>query len=337
MAMLTAATLSTSTFAFVILNKDVEVDMFNMDVESDGGLLISLDGKNFKSGVTKEELKNQIAINTGVSYDNLVCKPVTVKQTDGKISYDENNHLVMEKDALNEPVGNDVRQTHKLVDAGKSDYLTIDFYFKVVGNVDLTKNYKLSLSGESSLTGGKVKTVTPKTTLVSNDKSYGPDYDLKTLEVNPLDAMRMAFYHNTENGDEATRMDLTKTSANEIYLVENTLGLGSAAIEERSDEANLERYDIKHDKNKNAMYTYYNNLYPFHNFATAAKDGEAFDTDVLKETDLARFINLGDEYKTLKVSLTIWLEGWDADYFLEADNGLSTFNIFLKFLLKEVE
>ncbi len=333
----TIMSLVTTTYAFIILNKSVDVDLFNMEVESGGGLLISLDGKKFKSGVTLDELKEQIKKNTSVDYNELVCAPVSIKQTNGKIDYDNDNHLIMEKDHV---VGDDLYKSHEMVLANNNDYLTLDFYFEVVGNVDLTKNYKLTLSADSKLTGGKVKTVTPKNYLASYDKEtkdiieYGPDKEEKQIDVNPLDALRMAIYHNIDNDNKDTRMDITNDSSNEIYIIENSLGLGSSAIEARSDNS-LAEYDIKHDKNKNAMYTYYNSLFPFEKFQTAAEDGEAFDTRTLGEIDLAHFIRDKEDYLPLKISVTIWLEGWDADYFLESDNGLSEFGIYLKFELNE--
>ena len=341
----TAMSLITTTYAFVILNKSVEVDPFDINVESGGGLLISLDGKTFKSGITIDELKEQIKKNTGKEYNELICAPVSISQTNGLIDYDDEGHLKMEKDHItdNPANPNSLYKLHEMVEAEKSDYLTVDFYFKVVGNVDFSKNYKLTLSGSSKLDGGKVKTVTPKNNLSSYDKAtndvvvYGPTQENKTLDVNPYDALRMAIYHNIENENSDTKMDNNNLGTNEIYIIENSLGLGSSAIENRSNETDVDNYDIKHDKNKNAMYTYYNSLFPFENFTSAAEDGEAFDTIKLEEMDLARFVKISDnEYQTLRISVTIWLEGWDADYFLESDNGLSEFGIFLKFDLNEV-
>ena len=338
MFIFTVMSLITTTYAFIILNKSVDVDPFNMDVKSGGGLLISLDGKKYSSGITLDELKEQIKKNTNKEYNELICAPVSVKETAGKIDYDNDNHLIMEKDHV---YGIDLYKDHEMVIANACDYLTIDFYFEVIGNVDFTKNYKLTLSAESKLTGGKTKTVTPKNYLASYDKAtgniveYGPDKENKQVDVNPLDALRMAIYHNIDGDSKDTRIDLTNNSSNEIYIIENSLGLGSSAIEERSDESS-EKYDSKHDKNKNAMYTYYNSLFPFEKFSKAAEDGEAFNTRTLGELDLARFIKDGNDYLPLKISVTIWLEGWDADYFLESDNGLSEFEIYLKFELNEV-
>ena len=338
----TVISLVTTTYAFVILNRSVEVDPFNMEVESGGGLLISLDNKNFKSGITLAELKEQIKKNTEKEYNELICAPVSISQLNGKILYDEYGHLKMEKDhVIDNPLDPDsLYKKHQMVEAEKCDYLTIDFYFQAVGNVDLTKNYKLTLSADSYLTGGVKKTVTPKNKLSTYVKetgaiiNYGPTEENKNLEVNPLDSLRMALYHDVSGDNEASKMDNNFTGANEIYIIENSLGLGSSAIEEKSNE-NDNNYDVKHDKNKNAMYTYYNSLFPFENFEVAASDGEAFNTTTLGEMDLARFIKDDNGYKSIKITVTIWLEGWDADYFLESDNGLSTFNIFLKFDLNE--
>ena len=88
----------------------------------------------------------------------------------------------------------------------------------------------------------------------------------------------------------------------------------------------------------------YNNLYPFTKFTSAAQDGEAFNdnVDLSVDRDLAKFVRTYDDttneangFKVLKVTVSIWLEGWDADYFLNVENGQSKFAVRLKFELQE--
>ncbi len=361
MLAMTIVCLTSTTYAFVILNQSVDVEMFNLQIDMGDGLMISLDGNNYSNGITNVEFKEQVKTNTGVNdYENLNLAPVTIRQNGGKIQYDTNGHLVMEKDGLVPVANSDVFSTHEMKLAEIYDYVTIDFYFKIVGNYDKTKNYKLVLSNEDTFIKNSNSTNDGKTSVklenelttyeldstgAVNTVKYGPTETNKSIEVNPVDAMRMAFYHNVSGVNKPTStVDLPdgSTKEYEIVIIENTLGLGSAAVEGRGNSEN-ENYDVKWDKRYNAMYTYYNNLNPFSVYTSAAADGEAFDTTTISGpansgNNLAKFlyVTTEEEFASIKVSATFWLEGWDADYFMGIDNDYSKFDIRLRFDLKEV-
>lgn len=66
--LLTGVFLSTSTYAWFTTNRVVSVEMINVRVQTEGSLEISVDGVNFKAGVTEEEI---VGAHTG-NYPNSV-------------------------------------------------------------------------------------------------------------------------------------------------------------------------------------------------------------------------------------------------------------------------
>ena len=58
MIVFTGVMLSTSTYAWFTVNRLVQVDSLNVKIEAQGGIDISVDGTNWKSQVTGEEIQN---------------------------------------------------------------------------------------------------------------------------------------------------------------------------------------------------------------------------------------------------------------------------------------
>ena len=56
--LLTVVLLSTSTYAWFTTNRVVTIETIDVKVQTEGSLEISVDGINFKAGVTEEEIKN---------------------------------------------------------------------------------------------------------------------------------------------------------------------------------------------------------------------------------------------------------------------------------------
>ena len=74
----------TSTYAFIVVNKNVQVEDINFNIASQEGILISTDGINFSTGIGYDEIKKAIFDKTGVVYDNTSYYVVTLKQQNGK-------------------------------------------------------------------------------------------------------------------------------------------------------------------------------------------------------------------------------------------------------------
>lgn len=322
MIVMTVSTFISTTYAFVIMNQVVDVDDFDFNIDVQNGVLISLDNENFTAGITLDMIKDEILKRTGKKYNEITYEGVTIKQDqDGNIMYKDNS-LYMQKDHLTPDLNHQDYYLHEMVDADKDDYLTFDLYFKLVGDVSPDIKYKIKLSDITSVTGKGAKDVSLLTDLTDKDGVvHGPLQNSKTISVDPVDSMRFAI---TNVGDEL-----------KTRIYEPSLGLSSSAIEGRTSDI--------YDKNKNAMYTYYNNLNPFEKFTKAADDGKAFDTihiyedvkysdEVIGEFEYDNDLN---EFKVIKLNIAIWLEGWDADCFVGIPKDLMQFKIKFAFELVE--
>lgn len=392
----TVVCLTSTTYAFILMNDSTEVEAFDVHVDSGDGLLISLDGVNFYNALSKEQLRDEIRSrlnNQDFNLSDINLAPVTVKHLDkvsnqiAGIAYNnvnddvdgmpQSHNLILQKDEVvlnnNATFDSVFNSHHEYVTADSNkDYLTFDLYFKVDGNYSLYNEndsidgYRLELSSKSFVenvkykygeTGNIVNNI-PETVLENDLTSFLRDVNGDPIKVENSDVVRKYTFGPNQKTDVYDRTKIMVDAANAMRVAftyevnnetkimiiedENELSLGSAAVENDLDFLNDEdkyRSDYRHDKEYNAMYTYYNNLWK-PAFTQAATYGEAFNADNYVQTDVNRKIadftrhqtnSEDDNYNVIKMTVTIWLEGWDADYFLGIENGLSNFNIWLKF------
>ena len=84
------------------------------------------------------------------------------------------------------------------------------------------------------------------------------------------------------------------------------------------------------------MYNYYNSLHPHEPFTKAAEDGEAFDTiNAIANSKVGEFIYKNNEYSVIKLTLAIWLEGWDADFLAGTPIEATKFKVNLGFYIEK--
>ena len=395
----TAATFASTTYAFVVLEKEAHVDDIQFEIETHEGLLVSLDAdtyvtaegedadikdlaniadnklkaKNFYQDISKEMLEPHI---TGTVYQGvtmvageateITCKDELLADVKTGVTFDTLGNLKFQKDSLvaKEPTeSNPYRSDHKLVDADASDYIKLDLSFRLAHQGETNKTYKLvfttssitSAKGEDSLelmnslfTVGKnparEKDGTEAVGNAQNEWRAG-----ETLTVNPVDALRIAVVNRDTYISELTSGDVNKS----LTVLESKNGLGSAAIEGFEKEEHAGKGSV-YDKTLNAMYTYHNNVHPFEKFTKAAAPHIGFDT---VKVDFANFqvaetsesyvlgtFTPGDaadehtkaSYDDLHLSLYIYLEGWDADFFTGISHESSNFNVKLGFEIQEV-
>ncbi len=312
----------TTTYAWFARNREAWIDDFELEFDTSNGMLISIDGENFSSGITLDQVKAEIQKRTGKAYNEIVYEGVTPSlDNNGHLQYNEDGSIKMVKDHLT-PV-DEYYSTHSMVAAEKYDYLTFDIYFRMYGDFSSNGEYKLKLKEETALKGKGAKEVELYADVVDKDGViHGPNRESKTISVDPVNAMRLAFTKKVDGNNVTT-----------IY--EPGLGLGSAAIEGSTEAI--------HDKNKNAMYTYYNNLNQFEKFTSAATDGDSFKTTKIYENkkysdDVLAVFEYDNEkkiFKDVKLTFTIWLEGWDADCFVGIPKDIMKFAMCMSFELVE--
>lgn len=298
----TAVTFASTTFAFVFLQTQTEIDEFDVKLECEESLLISIDGVNFASTITEEEIKAHIA-GSIEEFDKRKYNPVTPQSTaENKIAFDADGNVLF-----------DIQSENGFVQASNTAYIKFDVWFKPISSQESKTNYALKLSDETYFKSESVE-VELMNRLVSGDTTYNAG---DTITIDTSNAMRLGA--------------IKEGAVNEmlIYELPNDKNLGSAAIEGKTDDL--------HDPSKNAMFTYYNSMFPEDPFLEAAPDSEAYQTIgfTSEENHLATFEpNAKGEYDAKKVTIYIWLEGWDADYFFGIPNLGKNISVKLVFKME---
>nr|MCR5232075.1 hypothetical protein [Acholeplasmatales bacterium] len=121
-----AVSLTASTFAYVIIGNSVEVQDFYFDIESQEGLLVSLDGTNYQQDITSNQIKEKIA-GSVTDFDKKSFIGVTPLQEIGKIKYDGENVMFGYDNA------SEANRVHDYENAVANDnYIKFDLWFKVL-------------------------------------------------------------------------------------------------------------------------------------------------------------------------------------------------------------
>lgn len=290
--------LISSTFAFIVINRTTGVEEFDFNVNTDHGILLSLDGENFKSDITSKELKEKIASSVE-NFDKTLFTGVTLEQdSSNKINYVNNNPTFV-KDYLNDS------KNHEMVSATKNtDYISFDLWVKVEDMSDSKPSHNLRLTNKTGFDADD-RTESLNNSLIAwdRDANEAVTYTSKdTVTFNPANAMRLGLVNHLTDKDEIT--------VYEVPVKNKAKDLGSYAIEGGTGIYNPAN---------NAMFTYYNNIHPLYPFTQAAVNGEAYDQGIheynysTKVIDTFEYSN--NQYNVIHLTVLIWLDGWDADYF----------------------
>jgi hypothetical protein len=329
--MISLITVVSTTYAFIILNDEAKVSEIDFEIENQDGLLLSLDGVNYYQDISYEKIAKAIIEAQGGTYtadvdnvlDNFNISGVQMATNGAEVAKGvgaKGATVSFVQDSLkkvqdpNTPALNDEWYEHQMVEATQFSYITFDLWCKVETNAmseaELEKGYELYFSTRTALTGSK-QTVSLVNSLTTQTEEMEAG---KELEVEPINAMRIAVL------DRETE---------DLLIFEPYEGLGSSAVEGRTGA---------NDPSKNAMYTYYNNTHPLSPFVSAAEENEQFDTVVglaaLTTTKLGVFKytpnpdnkDINDNFNVVKLTVMIYMDGWDADYFM----GINETNLKVK-------
>ncbi|MBE6137888.1 MAG: hypothetical protein E7176_05780 [Erysipelotrichaceae bacterium] len=315
----TAITLVSTTYAWFSSNVEAWFDDFDLEIQNVDGLLASIDGVNYYSEIDEAKLKKAVVAKfdgLDIIEDNEVLTNSYVNDRFSKLELAP----VSTSDLVNfTTVDNACTKANGYYQPRTADaysYLSFDLYLKVqTSKGKANKNYNISFVGNSD--ESRVSDIKSGETSVklsneaaTQDATYNPG---DIIKVDPKDSMRIGIIHD----------DATKT----IY--EPYSGLGSYALDGNTDS--------EYDPNKNAMFTYFNNS---HNTKLQALDNldvykntvKSFDNDVVFGTCVPNATNT--DYEAIKLTVCIWIEGYDADYFVGVDNDIASF--YLSFKMKEV-
>ena len=318
-----AVSLTATTFAYVLIGNNVVVEEFDFEVEGQEGLLISLDGENFSQDITSEQLKIKVA-GSVEEFDKNRIIGTTVKHNAGNAVVDEYG-LNFTKEIIDYDKTTDTYSRDFKGAIPNKDYLKFDLWFKALNTETTATNFELSFGERTYISAptSEVELYNSFDTYTQNDQgkykktSYTQGMKLKQ---NVANAMRMGIY----NEDETNKLS--------VYEVVDSDDLGSAAIEGK--------VDAKHDPYSSIMINYYNVLFPRYPFSNGtlvdkfdtsdnqlthvegAEDGEAFNTKSnygMKDAQgnwNGQRVGSFTTQDTLKITVYIWLEGWDADYLI---------------------
>ena len=319
-----AVSLTATTFAYVLIGNNVVVEEFDFEVEGQEGLLISLDGENFSQDIASEQLKIAIA-GSVEEFDKNRIIGTTVKHELGNAVVDQNG-LNFTKEIIDYDITTDTYSRDFKSAVPNKDYLKFDLWFKALNTKTTATNFELSFGERTYISAptSEVELYNSFNTYTQNDEgkyektSYTQGMKLKQ---NVANAMRMGIY----NEDETNKLS--------VYEVVDSDDLGSAAIEGK--------VDAKHDPYSSIMINYYNVLFPRYPFSNGtlvddkldtsdsklknvqgAEDGEAFNTKSnygIKDAQgnwNGQKVGSFTTQDTLKITVYIWLEGWDADYLI---------------------
>ncbi len=205
---------------------------------------------------------------------------------------------------------------HSLSDSvANNNYLKFDLTFRIVSDNNSGgshEDYELKFTDETFIKSEELAKAVLVNTLTSNGIVYNAQDE---IEFDVANAMRVAV--DSKDGLK-------------IFEVTNEKDLGSVALEDSTSQ--------EYDKNANAMYTYYNSIHPNYPFEKAASNGDRFKTEKkFEDVSLGKFeySEVDGKYNDLKTTIYIWLEGWDADYFLGASVNSRKLSIKLDFKYKD--
>lgn len=204
------------------------------------------------------------------------------------------------------------------VSTANERYLKFDVTFRLISDSDTSdthKNFALVFDDTTSLKARKTEEVTLQNTMTTQNATLEAG-DVVNLDIS--NAMRLGVYSSYLGG--------MKT-----FEVANDMDLGSSAIEGSTESS--------HMTSTNAMYTYYNSLNSKYPLTSGAVDGERFNTiSEYTNTNLGEFKydSTTGEYNDITLTMYIWLEGWDADYFLGASVDARTILVNLGYTYKEI-
>ena len=321
--------LTTTTYAWFARNSEAWVNDMELEIENYDGLQISVDNINFRSNIPNNELKKAIVSKTyGIPIESLnddkaneMLKSLNIE---GVTTSNLKDFKTVDSNIKNED------GSYKLIDASSENYYSFDLYFKIETSKAADLEYDLTFVSEdySNLSTSNVGIPrvgkAPTKANVYSTFNVG-DKEIKAgskVDIDLRDAVRIGVLHD-ESLSELDPNDKGYT----IY--EPYMGLGSYAIEGESDS----KYNPAMNYMLNHLEAYSGKLSPI-----SSEKKEVYkntEKDFNGEISFGRFTPTEDnKYKTVKITVFIWLEGYDSDYLSTVDDlGLS---FKLSFRKKEV-
>ncbi len=336
---MTLVTLTSTTYAWFARNNDAWTDEFTLEIEQHDGLVISIDGVNYVNSITNDNLFKAVAAKRlNKSVNEITNEEILEAKKTILAPVSTSNLLNFTTVNLNSTIENGYYMPQQ---AAIDSYLSFDLYFKIdQSKLDNQKNYYLTFVDQLSVDaqddsktniGSYVKGT--DNTIKLHNELIVPSYKADTLHSDGI-------YHSNEvitvNTRDSIRIGVL---GDNTYIYEPYMGYGSYALDGDLSSYNLDENQLSlYNPNQNAMLTYFNNthvekLKPLDN-------QEDFNTYINTKKDFNGLDNLGvftkteDSYNPVKITVFIWLEGYDSDFIRGVDNP--KISCYLNFMKKEV-
>lgn len=153
--LITTLSLSVSSYAWFTTNRLVKVDLLNVNVRAQGGIEISVDGANWKSSVSVDDIVR--AGNTYPSNTNQVPLTLEAVSTAGKI--EDGKLMIYHGNAVNNTKGDYILETTRSIETASSGetstgkFITFDLFLKTNNNTQiyLTPDSNITYGGDKSV------------------------------------------------------------------------------------------------------------------------------------------------------------------------------------------
>ena len=334
----TAVCLTSTTYAWFAKNANAWTEEFDINIHTFEGLQISIDGENYYDSVSYEQMLKAVALSRYnlendtpktiaeltdaeiLSYSYTALAPVSPDENFNFYGFATQDNPVENFDTfLQSGVYKPINLT---AEKKAKSYIQFDLWFRnIPSSNDPKAEYKLMFVDSAYATAKELKqsyieglpsTVKLNNQLTALNALGQPEvyHSGDEIEINPKNAMRI--------GVQGTQ--------NVIY--EPNRGYASSAYNGYPQTEADAKY---HDPSTNPMVTYFNNTHSkgdleikdYIDFYKTEKDFEG-------KKELAKFKREADgTYKDAKITVYLWLDGYDADY-LEGVNTESV-HFFLNF------
>ncbi len=325
---------STSTYAWFEMNKEVWVSDFGINVIGDEGIFLSVDGLNYTEKITELDLKKAIVckyknFSLNPSGDFVDSKKNVIKATEATIKNYISEIEMKPVTSLNgKTFYNHLGMNDKnIINPSDGNYVSFDIYFgtnyEVPKDTSLAKNIKIYLNSKDSrstsnefISATQIKSNTLENIkLLNKCNSYDP---LTGKVVNHFATGKDGVSGLNLSVKDAMRFSIITESQSSIYELGEGLGSYATNLDETkyliNDEGNSPAaYGAKYDSSKNISYTYINSV--------AAGSSTALDYNVIPQTyksllsleaSYITTLNVSNNY-IAKATFNIWVEGNDAD------------------------
>ena len=314
------------TFAWLSINSDAWVEGMHIQATTGKGFLVSIDGYNYSSSLTTDDITKAIILKYRKSY-TIDEKGNLLNEVNKEVSKSDMNKLFknIKLDPCTSYGGSNLDLMNingTKIDSSFGKYIEFDIYFKSTG--ELTSDMNIYLNGKDKVLhqDSEEYQVNP-TTLVSEIDEIDLEKNVTIYDKETSESIQIPRKQKIQvKATNALRVGMFNVySGTSIVELTDKYDLGSYAtnITEYTDSQsqNFDAdivYDAQYDASKNAMFTYssqlVNSLQPIDYKLMPKTYKTLLDSQGL---NTVKVLTLTKEHNVQTVTFKLWLEGWDAD------------------------